>query len=67
VHKYGDHNQYLQVEDNRLSPEFLINLRNDIVRDSIGESTIETREIVDGEPDPSLFQIPGSYSIRKEN
>jgi hypothetical protein len=67
VHKYGDHNQYLQVVEDWLSPEYLINLRNDIVRDSIGESTIETSDIVDGEPDPSLFHIPGGYLIRKEN
>jgi hypothetical protein len=65
VHKYGDKNQYLQIVEDWLSPEYLVNLRNDIVRESIGESTIETRDIIDGEPDPSLFHVPGGYLIRK--
>ncbi len=66
VHKYGDKNQYLQVQEDWLSPEYLINLRNDVVRDSIGESTIETHDIVDGEPDAALFRVPGGYLIQKE-
>ncbi|MGO9402514.1 MAG: hypothetical protein ACLPVW_03475 [Terriglobales bacterium] len=65
VHKYGDKNQYLQIVEDWLSPEYLVNLRDDIVRESIGESTIETRDLVDGEPDPSLFHVPGGYLIRK--
>ncbi len=66
VHKYGDKNQYLQIQEDWLSPEYLVNLRNDIVRDSIGESTIETRDLVDGEPDAAFFQVPGGYLIQKE-
>lgn len=63
VHKYGDKNQYLQIQDDWLSPEYGIGLRQDIVRESIGESTIETHDIVDGEPDPELFRVPGGYLI----
>ncbi len=65
VHKYGDKNQYLQIQEEWLSPEYLINLREDIIRESIGESTIETQDVVDGEPDPALFRVPGGYLIRK--
>jgi hypothetical protein len=66
AHKYGERNEYLQTQDDWLSPDYLIGILQDIVRDSIGESTIETRDIVDGEPDPSLFRVPGGYLIRKE-
>jgi hypothetical protein len=64
VHKYGDKNQYLQIQEEWLSPDYALNLREDIVRESIGESTIETRDVVDGEPDPALFSVPGGYLIR---
>ena len=46
-------------------PDLAVNLKNDIVRESIGESTIETRNLVDGEPDSDLFRVPGGYSMTK--
>jgi hypothetical protein len=65
VEKYGSDNQYRQIQEDWFSPAYAINLRNDVVRESIGESTIETRDVVDGEPDSALFHVPGGYSTTK--
>jgi hypothetical protein len=65
VQRYGSDNQYRQIQEDWFSSVYAINLRNDIVRESIGESTIETRDVVDGEPDSALFHVPGGYSTTK--
>lgn len=59
--KYGPKQQMFQIQENWLSPEFALDMREIILRETIGKQTIETRDIIEGEPDPSLFAIPAGY------
>jgi len=55
----------LMVQEDWFSPEYAINLRQMVLRQSTVESTVETRDVVPGEPDPDLFRVPGGYSISR--
>ena len=64
--KYGPNQQYFQIEENWLSPEYGMDLRRIVLRETINEETIETKNIIPGAPDPALFKVPAGYNIRRE-
>ena len=55
----------LMVQEDWFSPEYAINLRQMVLRQNTVESTVETRDVIPGEPDPDLFRVPGGYSISR--
>jgi hypothetical protein len=55
--------EYFQIEDNWFSPEFALDMRQVILRETIGEERVETHDIIPGEPDPSLFEVPPGYEV----
>ena len=61
--RYGKKQEYFQIEDNWFSPEFAWDMRQVILRETIGEVRVETRDIIPGEPDPSLFEVPPGYKV----
>jgi hypothetical protein len=64
--KYGPKQQYFQIEENWLSPEYGIDMRRTVLRETIGTETIETKNILDQSPDPALFKVPPDYRIEVE-
>jgi hypothetical protein len=52
------------IRENWLSPEYALDMRQVVLRETIGQEKVETRDIVPGEPDPALFQIPPGYITR---
>jgi hypothetical protein len=64
VLKYGDKQQFVQIQDDWLSPEFAIDMRQVVLRETIGKQTVETKDIVAGDPDPALFEVPAGYVIQ---
>jgi len=65
VQKYGDRQQFFMIQEEWFSPEYDINLRQSVWRQNTLDSTVETRDLVAGDPDPDLFRVPGGYSISK--
>lgn len=61
IEKYGPQHQFFQIQENWLSPEYALDMREVVLREDAGKQTVETRDIVEGEPDPSLFEIPSGY------
>ena len=61
--KYGDKQQFLMIQDNWFSPDWAIDIRMTVLRENFGKQTFETKNIVSGEPDPALFEIPPGYVI----
>lgn len=66
VLKYGPKNQYFQIQQNWFSPEFALDMRQILLRETMGTETVETKDLVEGEPNPALFQIPPGYIVPKE-
>jgi hypothetical protein len=66
VIRYGKKGEFFQIQENWFSPEWAVDMRQIVLRETIGEQRVETREIVGGEPDPVLFEIPPGYKVRKE-
>jgi hypothetical protein len=64
--KYGDKEQYFQIQEDWFSPDYAIDLRNLQLRETLSKETIETKDIVQGAPDPALFEIPSGYRVRLE-
>ncbi len=64
--KYGDKEQYFQIQEDWFSPDYAIDLRNLQLRETLNKETIETKDIVQGAPDPELFEIPSGYRVRIE-
>jgi hypothetical protein len=61
VLKYGDKQQFVQIQDDWLSPEFALDMRQVVLRETTGKQTVETKDIVAGDPDPALFEVPAGY------
>jgi hypothetical protein len=38
-------------------------MRQIVLRESVGTEAVETHDIIPGEPDPSLFEVPPGYKI----
>ncbi len=66
VLKYGPKNQYFQIQQNWFSPDFALDMRQILLRETMGTETVETKDVVEGEPDPALFQIPPGYILQKQ-
>jgi len=67
VLRYGPKNQYFQIQQDWFSPEFALDMRQVLLRETMGTETVETKDVVEGEPDPALFRIPPGYIVQKEN
>ncbi|HTR65309.1 MAG TPA: hypothetical protein VMH85_06030 [Terriglobales bacterium] len=65
VQKYGDRQQSFMIQEDWFSPQYAINVRQDVLRQNTLESTVETRDVVPGDPDPDLFRVPGGYVVTK--
>jgi hypothetical protein len=64
--KYGDKHQFIHIDEDWLSPDWGIDMRRTTLRESIGIETVETKDIIPGLPDPSLFDIPPTYIVHVE-
>jgi hypothetical protein len=64
--KWGDNHQFIHIDEDWLSPDYGIDLRRTTLRESIGIETVETKDIIPGPPDPSLFEIPPAYIVHVE-
>jgi hypothetical protein len=65
VIKSGDQQQFFQIQDEWFSPDFAMDIRQIVLRQTIGKQTVETKDIVSGEPDPALFEIPPGYIVQQ--
>ena len=63
VEKYGSEQQFFMIQEEWFSPEYAINLRQSVWRQNKLDSSVETRDLAAGDPDPDLFRVPGGYSI----
>jgi hypothetical protein len=66
IMKYGPQMQFFHIDETWFSPDFALDMRRMELRETIGTEIVETRNIVEGEPDPSLFRIPPGYIVRRE-
>lgn len=64
--KYGENNQFIHIDEDWLSPDYGIDMCRTTLRESIGIETVETKGIIPGPPDPSLFEIPPAYMVQVE-
>jgi hypothetical protein len=64
--KYGNNNQFIQIDEDWLSPDYGIDIRRTTLSESIGIETVETKDIIPGPPDPSLFELPPAYIVHVE-
>jgi hypothetical protein len=64
--KYGDKQQFFQIQEDWLSPDYAMDLRRTVLRETVGKETVETKDIVQGAPNPALFEIPQGYSVHIE-
>ncbi len=62
--KYGEKQQYFQIQEDWLSPDYAMDIRRTVLRETIGNETIEAKDIVPGQPDLALFEIPPGYVIQ---
>jgi len=62
--KYGEKLQFFQIQEEWLSPEYAMDIRRTVLRETIGDETVETKDIVPGTPDLTLFEIPPGYVIQ---
>jgi hypothetical protein len=68
VRAYGKDKHEFLIQEEWFSPEYAINLRYIILRSYPDmKTTTETLNVVDGEPDPALFQVPPGYAIVDED
>ena len=65
VQKYGDRQQFFMIQEDWLSPDYALNVKQSVWRQNKLDSTVETKDLVAGDPDPDLFRVPGGYSISK--
>jgi hypothetical protein len=63
VLRYGKKQELFQIQDNWFSPEYAVDMRQIVLRESVGTEAVETHDIIPGEPDPSLFEVPPGYKI----
>jgi hypothetical protein len=66
VMKTGPKHQFLHVRESDFSPEYAVDMRRVDVREPSGETVVETKNIVNGQPDAWLFQIPPGFEVRSE-
>lgn len=66
IMKYGPRMQFFHIDETWFSPDFALDMRRTELRETIGTEIVETKNIVEGEPDPSLFRIPLGYIVRRE-
>jgi hypothetical protein len=64
--KYGEKQQFFQIQEDWLSPDYAMDIRRTVLRETIGNETVETKDIVPGPPDLALFEIPPGYVIQLE-
>ena len=64
--KYGDKQQYFQIQEDWLSPQYAIDIRRLLLRETVNKETIETKDILEGPPDPALFEVPPGYTVHIE-
>ena len=65
--KYGEKQQFFQIQEDWLSPDYAMDIRRTVLRETIGNETIDTKDIVPGLPDLALFEIPPGYVIQLEH
>jgi hypothetical protein len=64
VIRYGKSQQDFLIQDEWFSPEYAMNVAYSLLRSNPHMKTsYELIAIVDGEPDPSLFQLPAGYVV----
>jgi hypothetical protein len=66
IMKYGPQMQFFHIDETWFSPDFALDMRRTELRETIGTEIVETKDVVEGEPDPSLFRIPPGYIVRRE-
>ncbi len=66
IMKYGSQMQFSHISETWFSPDFALDIRRTELRETIGTEIVETKDVVEGEPDPSLFRIPPGYIVRWE-
>jgi hypothetical protein len=66
IMKYGPQMQFFHIDETWFSPDFALDMRRTELRETIGTEIVETKDVVEGEPDPSLFRIPPGYFVRRE-
>jgi hypothetical protein len=66
IMKYGPQMQFFHIDETWFSPDFALDMRRTELRETIGTEGVETKDVVEGEPDPSLFRIPPGYIVRRE-
>jgi len=64
VQKYGDRQQFFMIQEDWFSPEYAVNVRQEVLRQNQLESSVETRDLAAGDPDPDLFRVPGGYVVK---
>lgn len=65
--KYGEKQQFFQIQEEWLSPDYGMDIRTTDLRETVGIETVETKNIVPGPPDPTLFEIPPGYVIELQH
>ena len=65
--KYEEKQQFFQIQEDWLSPDYAMDIRRTVLRETIGNETIDTKDIVPGLPDLALFEIPPGYVIQLEH
>ena len=61
--KYGEKQQFFLIQDEWLSPDYAMDIRRTVLRETSGNETVESKDIVPGPPDLSLFEIPPGYVV----
>jgi hypothetical protein len=67
VLRYGNNLEFLQTEESWLSPEYGMDMRRVVLRETMGVETVETKDVIPGSPDPALFEIPPGYTVSVEH
>ena len=65
--KYGEKQQFFQIREDWLSPVYAMDIRSSTLSETMGNKTVETKDIVPGPPDLALFEIPPGYVIELEH
>ena len=67
VLKYGEKQQFVLIQEEWFSPDYAMDIRRTVLRETVGNETVETKDIVPGPPDLALFEIPPGYVIQLEH
>lgn len=62
--KYGEKQQFFLIQEEWLSPDYALDIRRTVLRETMGNETVETKNIVPGPPALALFEIPPGYVIQ---